>query len=41
MGQHINDIKKLVTKGIKSGLFASHVANHCKKEAKPTSDELH
>jgi hypothetical protein len=43
MGQHLNDVKKLVTKGIKSDSFASHFANHCKKEAKPTSDddELH
>jgi hypothetical protein len=41
MGQHLNDIKKLVTKGIKSDSFASHFANHCKKEAKPTSDELY
>jgi hypothetical protein len=40
MGQHLNDVKKLVTKGIKSDSFASHSANHCKKEAKPTSDEL-
>ncbi len=40
MGQHLNDVKKLVTKGIKSDSFASHLANHCKKEAKPTSDEL-
>jgi hypothetical protein len=41
MGQHLNDVKKLVTKGIKSDSFASHLANHCKKEAKPTSNELH
>jgi hypothetical protein len=41
MGQHLNNVKKLVTKGIKLDSFASHFANHCKKEAKPTSDELH
>jgi hypothetical protein len=41
MGQHLYDIKKLVTKGIKSDSFASHFANHCKKEVKPTSNELH
>jgi hypothetical protein len=41
MGQHLNDVKKLITKGINSDLFASHFANHCKKETKPTSDELH
>jgi hypothetical protein len=40
MGQHLNDVKKLITKGIKSDSFASHFANHCKKETKPTSDEL-
>jgi hypothetical protein len=39
-GQHLNDIKKLITKGIKSDSFASHFANHCKKETKPTNDEL-
>ncbi len=41
MGQHLNDIKKLVTKGTKSDSFASHFAHHCKKEVKPTSNELH
>ena len=41
MGQHLNDIKKLVTKGTKSDSFASHFAHHCKKEGKPTSNELH
>jgi hypothetical protein len=40
MGQHLNDVKKLVTKGTKSDSFASHFAQHCKKELKPTSDEL-
>jgi hypothetical protein len=40
MGQHLNDIKKLITKGIKSDSFASHFANHCKRETKPTNDEL-
>jgi hypothetical protein len=39
MGQHLNDVKKLVTKGTKSDSFASHFAHHCKKEVKPTSDE--
>jgi hypothetical protein len=32
MGQHLNDVKKLVTKGTKSDSFASHFAHHCKKE---------
>jgi hypothetical protein len=41
MGQHLNNIKKLITKGIKSDSFASHFTNHCKKETKPTNDELH
>jgi hypothetical protein len=41
MGQHLNDIKKLITKGIKSDSFASHFTNHCKRETKPTNDELH
>jgi hypothetical protein len=40
MGQHLNDVKKLITKGIKSDSFVSHFAHHCKKEVKPTSDEL-
>jgi hypothetical protein len=40
MGQHLNDVKKLVTKGTKSDSFASHFAHHCKKVGKPTSDEL-
>jgi hypothetical protein len=40
MGQHLNDVKKLVTKGTKSDSFASHFAHHCKKEVKSTSDEL-
>jgi hypothetical protein len=40
IGQHLNDVKKLITKGIKSDSFASHFANHCKKETKPTNDEL-
>jgi hypothetical protein len=40
MGQHLNNVKKLITKGIKSDSFASHFSNHCKKEVKPTSDEL-
>jgi hypothetical protein len=31
---------ELITKGIKSDSFASHFANHCKKETKPTRDEL-
>jgi hypothetical protein len=40
MGQHLNDVKKLVTKGTKSDSFASHFTQHCKKEVKPTSDEI-
>jgi hypothetical protein len=40
MGQHLNDVKKLVTKGTKSDSFASYFTQHCKKEVKPTSDEL-
>jgi hypothetical protein len=40
MGQHLNDVKKLVTKVTKLDSFASHFAHHCKKEVKPTSDEL-
>jgi hypothetical protein len=28
-------------RGTKSDSFASHFAHHCKKEVKPTSDELH
>jgi hypothetical protein len=40
MGQHLNDAKKLVTKGTKLDSFASHFAQHCKKEVKPTSNEL-
>ncbi len=40
MGQHLNDVKKLVTNGTKSDSFASHFTQHCKKEVKPTSDEL-
>jgi hypothetical protein len=41
MGQHLNDVKKLITKGIKSDSFASHFTNHCcKRETKPTNDEL-
>jgi hypothetical protein len=41
MGQHLNSVKKLITKGIKSDSFASHFANHCKRETKPTNDALH
>jgi hypothetical protein len=40
MGQQLNDVKKLVTKGTKSDSFASHFAQHCKKEVKPTSNEI-
>jgi hypothetical protein len=40
MGQHLNDIKKLSTKGIKLDLFATHFTHHCKKEVKPINDEL-
>jgi hypothetical protein len=40
MGQHLIDVKKLVSKGTKSDSFPSHFAHHCKKEVKPTSDEL-
>jgi hypothetical protein len=40
MGQHFIDVKKLITKGIKSDSFVSHFAYHCKKEVKPTSDKL-
>jgi hypothetical protein len=41
MGQHLNHVKKLVTKGTKLDSFASNFAHHCKKEVKePTSDEL-
>jgi hypothetical protein len=40
MGQHLNDVKKLVTKGVKSDSFVSHFTYHCKKGVKPTSDEL-
>jgi hypothetical protein len=43
MCQHLNDVKKLVTKGTKLDSFhqvASHFAHHCKKEVKPTSYEL-
>jgi hypothetical protein len=40
MGQHLNDMKKLVTKGVKSDSFMSHFTYHCKKGVKPTSDEL-
>jgi hypothetical protein len=28
LGQHLNDVKKLVTKGTKSDSFASHFAHH-------------
>jgi hypothetical protein len=41
MGRMGQDMKKLVTKGIKSDSFVSHFAYHCKKGVKPTSDELH
>jgi hypothetical protein len=37
---HLNDFKKLITKGIKADSFASHFTNHCKTETKPTNDEL-
>jgi hypothetical protein len=40
MGQHLNDVKKLVTNGTKSDSFASHFTRHCKKEVKPTRNEL-
>jgi hypothetical protein len=39
-GQHLNDVKKLVIKVVKSDSFLSHFAYHCKKGVKPTSDEL-
>jgi hypothetical protein len=41
MGQHLNDMKKLVTKGVKSDSFVSHFTYNCKKGVKPTSDKLH
>jgi hypothetical protein len=41
MGQHLNDVKKLVTKGTNLDSFASHFTYHCKKEVNPTSNELH
>jgi predicted GIY-YIG superfamily endonuclease len=34
MGQHLNDVKKLITKGIKLDSFVSHFTHHCKKEVK-------
>jgi hypothetical protein len=40
MGQHLNNFKKLVTKGIKPDSFVSHFTHHCKKEVKPTSNDL-
>ncbi len=40
MGQHLNDMKKLVTKGVKLDSFVSHFTYHCKKGVKPTSEEL-
>jgi hypothetical protein len=40
MGQHLNDVKKLVITDTKLDSFASHFAHHCKKEVKPTSEEL-
>ncbi len=38
--QHLNDVKKLVITDTKLDSFASHFAHHCKKEVKPTSEEL-
>jgi hypothetical protein len=31
MGQHLNDVKKLVIKVVKLDSFVSHFAYHCKK----------
>jgi hypothetical protein len=39
MGQHLNDMKELVTKGVKSDSFMSHFTYHFKKGVKPTNDE--
>jgi hypothetical protein len=37
MGQHLNDIKKLITKGINSDLFASHFASKSLQERNKTN----
>ena len=39
-GQHLDDIKKLVMKGIHSDSFAEHFAHHCEKGIKPSNKDL-
>ena len=39
-GQHLDDIKKLVMKGICSDSFAAHFARHCEKGIKPSNKDL-
>ena len=39
-GQHLDDVKKLVMKGIHSDSFAAHFAHHCEKGIKPSNKDL-
>ena len=39
-GQHLDDVKKLVMKGICSDSFAVHFAHHCEKGIKPSNKDL-
>ena len=40
MNLHFNDVKSLVSKGIRSDTFAKHFARHFKKGTKPTSKQI-
>ena len=39
-GQHLDDVKKLVTKGMHSDSFAAHFVGHCTSGVKPSNKEL-
>ena len=39
-GQHLDDVKKLVMKGVHSDSFAAHFARHSNPKVKPSSKEL-
>ena len=39
-GRHLDDVKKLVTKGIRLDSFAAHFARHCEKGIKQSNKDL-
>ena len=39
-GQHLDDVKKLVMRGMHSDSFAAHFAGHCTSGVKSSNKEL-